>query len=207
MPIDMNCRTARKTLVDVELTLAAPEARGALATHLVGCAACASLASRERTLTAALSSLRVDCPLTVDVTGRVASRVAGLAPAAYEEVGLRQLAWSATAVVVFGIALLAGLWQMAPGLWGLAGEARKLMAGAWVALSGLLEPAAGWVATVVTSIGRLLAALGPVADTLETLQPVAIVTIVACSVMMVSSIVLVVGRDLMRPRWIREESR
>ena len=96
---------------------------------------------------------------------------------------------------------------MAPGLWGLAGEARKLMAGVWVALSGLLEPAAGWIATVVTSIGRLLAALGPVADTLETLQPVAIVTIAACSVMMVSSIVLVVGRDLMRPRWIREEPR
>lgn len=203
----MNCRTARKTLIEVELDLAAPEARSALGAHLADCSACASLASRERAMTADLSSLRVDCPLPVDVTARVATGVAELAPRAHEEVGVRQLAWSTTAAVVFGIALLAGLWKMAPGLWGLAVETRNLMAGAWVALSGLLEPVAAWMANVVSSIGRLLATLGPVADTLATLQPVVIVTIVACSLMMVSSIVLVVGRDLMRPRWIREESR
>ena len=207
MQTDMNCRIARKALVDVEIELAAPEARAALEAHLADCAACASLASRERALTADLSSLRVDCPLPVDVTARVAKHVAGLAPGIHEEVGVRQLAWSSTAAAVFGIALLAGFWKMAPELWGLAAEARKLMAGAWVALSGLLEPAAAWIAKAVSSIGRLLAMLGPVADTLATLQPVVIVTIVACSLMMVSSIVLVVGRDLTRPRWIREESR
>jgi hypothetical protein len=203
----MNCRNARKTLVDVELELAAPEARASLEAHLADCAACASLASRERALTADLASLRVDCPLPVDVSARVATRVAGLTPTPYEEVGFRQLAWSTTAAVAFGIALLFGLWQMAPGLWGLAGETRKLMAGAWAAVAGLLEPVAAWLATVVSWSGRLLATLGPVADTLAKLEPVVIVTIVACSLMMVSSIVLVVGRDLMRPRWIREESR
>jgi hypothetical protein len=203
----MNCRTARKTLVDVELALAAPEARAVLGAHLADCAACTSLAARERALTADLSSLRVDWPFPVDVTARVATRVAGLAPGAHEQVGLRQLAWSTTAVVVFGVALLAGMWQMAPGLWGLAGEGRKLLAGAWTAISGLLEPAAGWIAGIISSIGRLLASLSPVVDSLATLQPVVIVTIVASSVMMVSSIVLVVGRDLMRPRWIREEPR
>lgn len=203
----MNCRTARKTLVKVELELAAPEARAALGAHLADCSACASLSSRERAITAELSSLRVDCPLPVDVTARVAARVAELAPRAHEEVGVRQLAWSTTAAVLFGTALLAGFWKIAPDLWGLAAEARRLMAGAWVALTGLLEPGARWIARVISSIDRLLANLGPVADTLTTLQPVVIATIVACSLMMVSSIVLVVGRDLMRPRWIREESR
>jgi hypothetical protein len=203
----MNCRIARKTLVDLEIAPATPEARAALGAHLADCAACASLAVRERALTADLSSLRVDWPIPIDVTARVATHVAGLAPDPHEEVGLRQLAWSTTAVVTFGVAVLAGLWQMAPGLWGLAGETRDLLAGAWVALSGLIEPAAGWIATVVSSIGRLLASLGPVVESLDMLPPVMIVTIVACSLMMVSSIVLVVGRDLTRPRWIREESR
>lgn len=203
----MNCRTARRTLIEDELALAGPEARAALGAHLADCDACASLAARERRLTADLSSLRAELPFPVDVTARVATRVAELVPGARDDVGVKQLAWSAAAVLVFGFALLAGLWQMAPELWGLAGEARKLLAAVGGTLAGLLESAAGLIATVFSSIGRLLAYLGPVADTLETLQPVAIVTIAACAVMMVSSIVLVVGRDLMRPRWIREESR
>jgi hypothetical protein len=203
----MRCRTAIKGILDAELALARPAVRAALDAHLAECAPCARLATRERSLTADLSSLRVASPILIDVTARVARHVAGAAPPAREETRLGPLVASTAGGILAGVALLAGLWRVTPGLWELAGEARTLLAGVWLAASRLAEPAAALAATVARALGGLLASLGPVAESLEALQPVAIVTIAACSLMMVSSIVLVVGRDLMRPRWIREEPR
>jgi hypothetical protein len=196
-----------KGLLDAELGLARPAARVALAAHLAACASCARAAARDRRITTGLSSLRVEAPIPIDVTARVARQVAGMALPAREETRPGPMVASTAAVVLVGVALLAGLWRLVPELWGLAGEARTFLAGVWLAASSLVEPAAGVVATLARALGGLLASLGPVAETLAALQPVVIVTIAACSLMMVSSIVLVVGRDLTRPRWIREEPR
>jgi len=202
----MRCRIARKTLLDVELSLARPETGRALEAHLAGCADCAALASRERDLTADLAALRGELPFPVDVTARVAARLSTLPPHAHADIGLRQFGWAVTAAVIFAVTLLAGLGRAAPDLPGLFTEGRTFLAGLWLATSGLATPAAALATTLARAFGDLAASLAPAARTLKSLQPVALVTVAACTAMMLSSIVLVVGRDFMRPRWTREET-
>jgi hypothetical protein len=204
----MRCRIARKKLVEVELGLVGPAARAELDAHLGNCAFCATAAERERGLTADLVSLRCEVPLAIDVTSEVASRLATAEGSLrHGEVGLRQALAAAAAVAGFGGALLVGLWRVLPGLPELIAEAHVLLTGLRLAAANLLAPAVDLLRTVIRSAAGLLALLGPVAESLRPLQPVALATIAACTVMMLASIVLVVGRDLTRDRWIREESR
>jgi hypothetical protein len=203
----MSCKHARKKFVEVELGLARPALRAALEAHLAGCPACASWAAGERGLTADLALLQSEHPFTVDVSTRVAARVARLEPGAREPIGVPQLAWTSVLVVACGFGLLAGLWRIAPGLPGLVGEVRALAAGMWHALGGLAAPAAALAGTLAKSLGGLLATVGPLLATLKPLQPVVITTITLCAALMATSIVLVVGRDFRRPRWVGEESR
>lgn len=203
----MTCRHLRSSFADLELELARPEERIRLEAHLAGCATCASWVAAERRLTASLVSLRTEMPFEIDVTARVRARLGRLAPAARSEVSVREFAWSAAAVGAFSVGLLLGLWRLAPALVPLVAEARATLDALGSAASTLLAPVAALISTAVKASGSLLASLGSVAGAIEALQPVAIGMVVLCALMMTASIVLVVRRDLQRPRWIQEEPR
>ncbi len=203
----MRCREARTTFTELELGLTRAEARGMLATHLARCSDCTAWVSRERRLTASLATLRTELPFEIDVSARVATALGELLPASAGRVSGRELAWSGAVAAAASLSLALGLWQLTPGLAPLAVRLRGLGSALLSAASTLTSPVEGLVATVARVLGDLLASLGKVAGTLESLQPIAIATVAISTLMMAVSIVLVVGRDLRRPHWIEEESR
>jgi hypothetical protein len=205
-PKQLSCRTARTTFADVELELCAAAQRTALETHLARCPACSAWAACERNLTASLATLRVELPFEIDVTRQVATRIDSLRPGHGQEVSVREFGWSAALVAACSIGLLLGLWRMAPSFPVFVEKMKLLGAAAGSTVSALVAPVVALVSTGAKFVGHLLASLGAVAGTLESLQPVAIATVALCVVMMATSIALVVGRDFRRPRWIGEES-
>jgi anti-sigma factor RsiW len=202
----MSCQSARTAFAELELELLAPAERAVLDSHLGRCTACSEWVASERRLSAALAALRVEAPFEIDVTRRVAARISGPGSGREPEVSVREFGWSAALVALGSVGLLLGFWGIAPALPTFV-EKLKL-AGAAVGSTGsaLLAPVVALITTGAKSLGHLLASIGAVAGTLESLQPVAIATVALCAVMMATSIALVVGRDLRRPRWLEEES-
>lgn len=201
----LGCRKARSVFADLELGLGTPGEQAALESHLAACADCEAWADEERQLTATLAGLRIELPFEIDVTGRVATRIESLSPGHGHEVSVREFGWSAALVTACSVGLLLGLWSIAPGFPELVEKARLVGAAIGMTSSALMAPAAALVSTAAKLLGHLLASLGGVAGTLESLQPVAIGTVALCALMMTTSIALVVGRDFRRPRWIEEE--
>jgi len=200
----MRCARARATFVDRELGPIGSYAEASLQEHFDRCASCSAWAATERRLTADLTLLRSGLPFEIDVTARVASGLAGLQPVR-DEVSTRQLGWAAAAAVACGTGLIAGLWALVPGL-------TRAMSGGQVLFSSLRQLLSG-VADAVTTVAvagfglvvDLLSFLALASGSLETLLPVAIVAVALGSTMMGTTVVVVVGRDIRKATWIREE--
>ena len=200
----MRCARARATFGDRELGSIGPHAEAALREHLDGCASCMAWASTERRLTADLTLLRSALPFEIDVTARVATDLAEQRPV-LDEVSTRQLGWSAAAAVACGVGLFAGLWALVPGLMRAASGGQVV----FTSLRHVLTGVANAVTTVAIAgfglLADLLSSLAVAAGSLETLLPIAIVAVALGSTMMGTTVIVVVGRDIRKATWIREE--
>ena len=154
-----------------------------------------------------LTALREELPFEIDVSARVASGLEQLHPAALDRLPRRELAWSGGIAASIATALLVGLWQLAPSLPLMAIRARTLAGTLYSAISTLASPFEGFVAGTAKLLGDLVASFGKIAGSLENLQPVAILMVAVCTLMMAASIVLVVGRDIRRPHLVDEDFR
>jgi len=203
----MNCRQVTNSFLDIELGLAGKDTRLAFESHLAGCVVCTARVTAERQLTRQLEQLRVATPVELDLTARVLARVARTEPAQREEPTVWQLAWSAGGLIAFSVALLFGLWRLVPAVSILTTESRTLFTGLQRTISGLAAPLTALVSTLARMLGGMLRSLAGLAEHLQSLEPLFITTVAFCTVTMATSIILVVGRDIRRPRWIEEEPR
>ena len=200
----MRCKTARKKLLHDELGLVSATGSADLAAHLESCPECAAWNARERALTDAIAALRVELPLAVDVSARVISRVSAADPGPANQLTAREAGWVSAVAFAFGTALVVGLWKVAPDLPLLAHTARAMLSGAEHIVTGLGAPLLAFVATLARSVGGTLRSFQVLYGPLQQLGPVAVATIALCTTMMAASILLVLGRDLKRHRWARE---
>jgi hypothetical protein len=100
-------------LLQRELGLLAAAEVGELGRHLTDCDGCATRARQAAVISAGLRSLRRDYPFEIDVTARVAARVAG--PYRTEPASVAELAWASAVAVAGAIAALLALpWLLAP---------------------------------------------------------------------------------------------
>jgi len=200
----MRCKTARKELLPNELGLVPAAGSAALAAHLESCRACAAWEARERALTDTILALRVEPPFQIDVSARVVSRVSAADPPPADLLTAQQAGWFSAVALAFGTALLVGLWKLAPELPLLADTARAMLTGAGHVVTGLGAPMLAFVATLARSAGGTILSFKALYGPLQQVGPVAIAMIALCTTMMAASILLVLGRDLTRHRWTRE---
>jgi hypothetical protein len=192
--------------IERELGLAGPDKRAALVAHLEACSACRALDENERALTAGLAALREAAPVRIDVTSRVAARVAALPADPRSRSAVRQVAAPVIALAGFGALLLVGLGRVVPGVLGLAPDAAALAAGLRLAAANLAAPALETLRSVVVALTGVPASLAPVIELLPPFRPLAIGTLAACTATMVSTTALVVYRDVQRPHRMGEEA-
>ena len=190
-----------------ELGWVSPTGSADLAAHLESCPECAAWNARERALTDAIVALRVELSFPVEVSARVLSRVSAADPAPLDRVTARQAGWFSAVALAFGAGLSIGLWQVAPDLPRLADTVRTMLSGAGHIVTGLGAPLVAFVATLARSLGGSARSLTALYGPLQQAGPVAIATIAMCTTMMAASILLVLGRDLSRHRWTRENER
>ena len=155
----------------------------------------------------ALSALRVEPWFAVDVTTRVMLELAAAPAPRRNEVTPLQLGWAGSVAFVAGVGLIVGLWALVP-------ELTRLASAAWgqlSAASGLMSAATTFIAALLSAATKTGAGLFVAARALATsvaeLKQVAVVTLILCSAMMTTVIVLVVGRDLRRVTLIQEDPR
>ena len=187
-----------------ELGLVSSTRSAALAAHLESCRECTELQTRERALTDAIAALRIELPLAVDVSARVVSRVSGADPAPADQLTAQQAGWFSAVALAFGTVMLVGLWSVLPDLPLLVDTARALLSGADHLVTGLGAPLLAFVATLARSAGGALRSLKALYDPLQQVAPVAIGMIALCTTIMTACILLVLGRDLKRHQWTRE---
>jgi len=200
----VRCSTARRRRLDVELSLATPAERAAWEAHVSACPACAAWTERERSLTAALTSCAGRAPIEIDVTARVMAELSRVGPAPREAFSTRLLAWWLSLTALGGVALVAAFWALLPDAASLGGDARLMILAVGRVFGGLSVPLAGVVSALSGAAGALAALLRTVLSTLKSLEPAAVATVVCCTVTMTATIVVVLGRDLRRPRWLEE---
>jgi hypothetical protein len=151
-----------------------------------------------------LRSLAGDAPPAIDVRARVMARVATLGPPRREEVRTRAWAWSSTAALAAAAGLAGALWTLLP-------ELGRTVHGAWIALSGV-GPAAGALAGAIG--GSIASALHGLADLATTaraaagaarVSPALGIALAAGMAAMISTVSIVVARDLRRPAGARRK--
>jgi hypothetical protein len=200
----MRCRSARRSLIERDLSLLSDESLTALDAHLGGCARCAARARADAALTADLLALRVEAPLPIDVTERVVAELPAAPPTGYEELRAQPFGWAVAGAVASAIALVWGLWELAPALPAVAQHVGSLFQGA----KPLATAAVGPIVTLASALARLLAnLLGAATPVLRSLQPIATTAILASFAMMTCTIALVVVRDLRKPHPVHEDCR
>ena len=195
----MNCRSARGTINERDLGRLSPDRALALATHLRRCPACSSSEQADRWIVDELASLRGQIPFTVDVRRRVMIEIDRLGPTTRHEVSTWQLA-SATAIVGLGVITLLAL------LWGSWPEWRTGMENGVALLRGLADVSTTLAALLISLLSipfRLFVGLRDLWATIPSvasgLKPFAIVGVALCYLIMASTVVGVVGRDLRHP--------
>jgi hypothetical protein len=190
--------------VERDLGAIGPHVEASLQAHFESCASCAAWASTERRLTADLALLRSAAPFEIDVTSRVARDLAGLRPAR-EEVSTRQLGWAVAAAVACGAGLLVGLWALVPGLARAASGGRALFTSLRHAFAGVADAIITIAATGFGLLGDLVSSLAVASSGLQPLVPAAIAVVALGWVMMGTTVIVVVGRDIKKATWIRGE--
>lgn len=195
----MRCRRAQRLLISRETDPPAEALARALEQHLDRCHACCTAARVDEWAVAGLTALRGRIPYPIDVRSRVALRLGRLAPLRRHEVATRQLAGAAVVAVLGVVALLVSLASMWP-------EWRSGLESLPALLGGLFDVAA-FAASAVLALIRLPLELasamsGPAAALvrwLGRLEPVAIVAVSVCYLLMGASMLHVIGRDLRNP--------
>jgi hypothetical protein len=200
----MQCRSARRSLIERELGLLSGESLSALDAHLGGCAACAARERADAALTADLLALRVEAPLPIDVSERVIAELPPAPPTGYEELRAQPFGWAVAGAVASAIALVWGLWELAPAVPAVAQSVGSLLVGAKSLATSAIVP----IVTLASASARMLAnLLGAATPVFRSLQPIATTAILASFAMMTCTIALVVARDLRKPQPIYEDCR
>ncbi len=195
----MICRRVIRALDERSLGRLAPAKAAELEAHLRQCPACASAERANRFIADELASLRGQIPYSVDVRRRVAIEIDRLGPAAREEVPASQLGWATVVVALGGVLLLVLLWGSWP-------EWRVGMENVFALVRGLADVSAT-LATMLLSLlslpFKMIAGLRDLWIQLPSvasrMKPFAIVGVALCYLIMASTIVGVVGRDLRHP--------
>ena len=194
----MDCRAARKAIVERSLGLLATGLDEALCRHLEGCESCRAEQVVEQRLKLDLESLRGSFPHAIDVHGRVLREIGTLGGIEREVVPARQIGWAAAAAVACGLGLLAILPWLWPDLSPLLADLR-IAASTFIKIIGeLAAPLVSLLALPFKLAGTLFRMLAALFSLLSRLQPAAIAALTACYVVMATTITLVVGRDLKR---------
>lgn len=192
----MECRKARASFVEWELSLLPPDAERAILAHLETCSECAALARSERVLSAGLLRLRVETPFQVDVAARVMVEISRLGRPAPPRVPARHFGWASAAAVLVASVLL-----------GIAGaslpEVRQALVAGLLAVLDLgqaMGTAVSPLAPYVQAMGRILLTLGRAAGDLLAatthLEPLARPAVVFSAMAALALSSLVIGRDL-----------
>ena len=203
----LDCRSARRLSLASELGPLSPAAGAALARHLAHCADCVTELAAERRLVAELARLHVEPPFAVDVSAAVKRRVAALGPVGRGVgIGRRLLVAAAMAGASLGLFLVlarAGRPELEVALGQLGGLPGSLASLA----AGLVALGSSAAASLARLGHRLFDGAHDAFARVEPLEPVAMGGILACTVLMVLTITLVVGRDIARRRTVPEETR
>jgi hypothetical protein len=195
----MICRRAIRALDERSLGRLAPAKAAKLETHLRQCPACSTAARVDRLIADELASLRGQIPYSIDVRRRVMLEIDRLGPAAREEVPASQLGWATAVAGLGGIVLLVLLWGSWP-------EWRVGMENVFALVRGLADVSATLFSVLLSLLSlpfKMIAGLRDlwhqVPVVASRLKPFAIVGIALCYLIMASTIVGVVGRDLRHP--------
>jgi len=195
----MNCRKAGAAIIERGPGRLSPDKTLELETHLRQCPACSSAEQADRWIVDDLASLRGQIPYAVDVQRRVMIEIDRLGPMARHEVSTWQLAWATAIVGLVGVALMALLWGSWP-------EWRTGMENTFALVRGLTDVSVTLVALLISMLSipfKLIVGLQDlwteIPSVATRLKPFAIVGVALCYLIMASTIVGVVGRDLRHP--------
>lgn len=198
----MNCRKARREMLERSLG-ALPAARErALHRHRSGCATCEAALRADDRLVGELAALRADYPGPVDVSARVLAEVARLRVVDRRSIPANQVGWAAAVA-----ASLCALSLLVLGGWATRPEVLETLRLTVRTLGGLVAPLAAALLTLVSVpfklLGVLAEALGELAPVVALLKPLVTATLLGSAFVMVLIITTVVGRDFLRPAFSR----
>jgi len=197
--MSMDCRRFKREQIAVDLGL--EQASADLRGHEQACRDCRDWVKREQLIADSLREIRRAPAPDVNVVARVSQeiRTADARPA-------RAARWSLVALPLATLAMLIGLWNSGIRAQPLLESAvrallfgRQLAENLWTPLATLLRAAGRLVLTLLTALADAL-------DSLGSLEPWFVGTAALCTLMMATSVLLVVGRDIGRHRVEREDN-
>lgn len=192
----MDCRSARKAIVERGPGPLAPGAEEALRRHLESCESCRAEEAVERRLKLDLESLRGSYPHALDVRPRVMREIESLGAVEREDVPVRQIGWAAAAALACCAALLGSLPWLLPELSPVLGQIKIMASTFGRVLAELVSPLISLI-TVPFKLVALTCRLATVfVSQLSRLEPAAITAAALCYMAMAATITLIVGRDL-----------
>ena len=201
----MNCREARRAIVERSLEPLMPERDAALRRHLGRCACCAAEERFERRLKNELATLRGECPQTVNIRQRVMRELSGMGSVERDLVTPKQIGWAAAAAIACSIGLLGSLPWLWPQLTPLLAELKAMAATFGRIGADLTAPFLTLISLPFKLAVTMLKSLSGFSSLLSKLEPAAIGTIAICFMAMAATITLVVGRDLRKARPARPD--
>jgi hypothetical protein len=192
----MDCRAARKAIVEHSLGLRATGLDGALCRHLEGCESCRAEHAVEQRLKLDLESLRGSFQHAIDVHGRVLREIGTLGGIEREVVPARQIGWAAAAALACCAALLGSLPWLLPEISPLLGQIKIMAATFGRVLAELVSPLISLITVPFKIMGLAYELAAVFFSQLSRLEPAAITAAACCYTAMAATITLVVGRDL-----------
>ena len=194
----MNCRKARSAAIWRELGRLPASRSSALDLHLQECSACADALKAEQRMIAELALLGA-APVEVDVAARVMAAIEPHDRVSRDEVPARQLGWAAVAAGLGALIVAASFGGQLPKIEAL------LQSGAAIALNllGFADALLAPVWALISIPFRLLGAVGEwligLAPQASRALPFARAGVAFGYLVMASTVLLVVIRDLRRP--------
>lgn len=192
----MDCRSAKKAIVERSLGLLAPSAEEALCRHLEGCEPCRAEQRAENRLKLDLESLRESFPHAIDVRPRVMREIGSLDRVEREHIPARQIGWAAAAAIACCLALLGSLPWLLPQVSPLLGQIKIMAATFGKVLVELASPLISLITVPFKLLGLAYRLAAVFVSQLSRLEPAAITAAAFCYMAMAATITLIVGRDL-----------
>ena len=186
-------------MVERGLGLLGPQAQARLDEHLRGCPYCARTLQVEEGLARDLAALRVEFPSEIDVTAHVLFEIARGPSASRQDVSPRELGWAAGLAIACAVLLLAAAGPLMPQAGSLLADLRLLGVELFDTAGALLRPLAPLAMLPFRLLGAALGYLSDAWPSLARWEPVALAMVSAALTLMTTTIVAVIGRDLLRP--------